>query len=71
MLDRGEAAAGPGEHVVGQATVTIPADVQLADIEGRKEVTWRLEVWGRVRGWTGFGHPYVILPKVVAERDWP
>ena len=71
VLDRGEAAAGPGEHVVGQATVTIPADVQLADIEGRKEVTWRLEVWGRVRGWTGFGHPYVILPKVVAERDRP
>jgi hypothetical protein len=26
----------------------------------RRTHFWRLEVWGRVRGWAGFGHPYVI-----------
>jgi hypothetical protein len=60
VLDLGESAAGPGEQIVGHATVNVPADVRYADIEGQKEIVWRLEVWGRVRGWADFGHPYVI-----------
>jgi hypothetical protein len=42
-----------------QTVVTVPANVSLADIEGDKKVVWRLEVWGRVRGWVDFGHPFV------------
>ncbi len=60
VLDLRDAAAGRGKEVVGHATVTVPADVQLADIEGHTVVVWRLEVWGRVRGWANFGHPFVI-----------
>jgi hypothetical protein len=60
VLDLKETGAGHGEQVIAHATVNVPADVRLADIEGRKAITWRLEVWGRVRGWVGFGHPYVI-----------
>jgi len=60
VLDLKETGAGHGEQVIAHATVNVPAGVRLADIEGRKEITWRLEVWGRVRGWVGFGHPYVI-----------
>jgi hypothetical protein len=60
VLDLGESAAGPGEQIVGHATVSVPADVRYADIEGQKAIVWRLEVWGRVRGWADFGHPYII-----------
>jgi hypothetical protein len=60
VLDLQEAAAGPGEEVVRHAGVSVPPDVRLADVAGRKEVVWRLEVWGRVRGWADFGHPFVI-----------
>ena len=50
----------PGEEVARHAEATVPADVTLADIEGEKRIVWRLEVWGRVRGWVDFGHPFVI-----------
>ena len=60
VLDLQEASAGPGEEVVRHAGVTVPSDVRLADIAGRKEIVWRLEVWGRVRGWADFGHPFLI-----------
>ena len=60
VLDLRDAAVGSGEQVVRQVTVTVPAHVQLADIEGPKEIAWRLEVWGRVRGWANFGHPFDI-----------
>jgi hypothetical protein len=45
----------------------VPPDVKRADIEGDKEIVWRIEVWGRVRGWADFGHPYVI--QVVGRDD--
>ena len=60
VLDLQEATAGSGDEVVRHTTVNMPAAVQLADIAGRKEIVWRLEVWGRVRGWADFGHPFVI-----------
>ena len=60
VLDLGESAVGIGEQIVGRATVDVPAEVQYVDIEGEKKIVWRLEVWGRVRGWADFGHPYVI-----------
>ena len=49
-----------GEEAARQGDATVPANVRLADIEGGKQVVWRLEVWGRVRGWVDFGHPFVI-----------
>ena len=52
-IARGEEYATSGEAVV-------PRDVKLVDIDGTKTVVWRLEVWGRVRGWVNFGHPFVI-----------
>jgi hypothetical protein len=42
VLDLKEASAGRGEQVIAHATVNVPADVRLADIEGRKEIAWRL-----------------------------
>jgi hypothetical protein len=55
-----------GEEIVRHATANVPANVTLADVQGRKEIIWRFEVWGRVRGWANFGHPYVIQ---VLDRD--
>ena len=66
VLDLLDAAVGHGEQIVRHATVNVPADVTLADIEGNKEIIWRVEVWGRVRGWADFGHPYVI--EVLGQR---
>ena len=60
VLDLGESAAGPGEQIVGRITVDVPVDVHYVDLEGEMKIVWRLEVWGRVRGWADFGHPYVI-----------
>lgn len=60
VLNLGESVAGSGEQIVGSATVTVPADVQYVDVDGDRRIVWRLEVWGRVRGWADFGHPYVI-----------
>lgn len=60
VLNLGESVAGSGEQIVGSATVTVPADVQYVDIEGDRRIVWRLEVWGRVRGWADFEHPFVI-----------
>jgi hypothetical protein len=60
VLDVRDATVGHGEDVIRYATVKVPADVTLADIAGEKEIVWRIEVWGRVRGWADFGHPYVV-----------
>lgn len=60
VLNLGESVAGTGEQIVGNAIVNVPADVRYDDVEGDKKVVWRLEVWGRVRGWADFGHPFVI-----------
>lgn len=72
VLDLRDAAVGSGEQVVRHVTVNVPAHVQLAEIEGRKELAWRLEVWGRVRGWANFGHPFdieVLNPDEEEEKD--
>ena len=66
LLDLKDISILYGEEVIRQAEATVPADVKLADIEGEKSVVWRLEVWGRVRGWIDFGHPFVI--DVSSER---
>ena len=60
VLDLKDISILAGEEVTRQGGATVPADVSLADIEGTKQVVWRLEVWGRVRGWVDFGHPFVI-----------
>ena len=59
----------PGEEVVRQGEATVPIEIPLADVEGEKQVVWRLEVWGRVRGWVDFGYPFVleVLGSVNAE----
>ena len=60
VLDLRDITIVPGEEVARQGEATVPADVTLVDIEGDKQVVWRLEVWGRVRGWVDFGHPFVV-----------
>jgi hypothetical protein len=49
-----------GEEIARDGEAIVPAEVSLADIDGDKRVVWRLEVWGRVRGWVDFGHPFVL-----------
>jgi stage V sporulation protein SpoVS len=60
VVDVKDLAIARGEEFTAGVDVTVPAFVTLVDIEGRKTVVWRLEVWGRVRGWVDFGHPFVI-----------
>ena len=60
VLDVRDAAADAGGYVIRQATVAIPVALPSAGIPGRKEIFWRLEVWGRVHGWVDFGHPFPI-----------
>ena len=65
VLDVRDAAAGAGEHVIRHATVAIPATLPTTDRPG--QIVWRLEVWGRVRGWVDFGHPFPI--DVVTDEE--
>ena len=60
ILDVGDITILRGEEVTRQADTIVPAELTLADIEGEKRVVWRLEVWGRVRGWVDFAHPFVV-----------
>ena len=60
VLDVGDLTIARGDEFVRSVETTVPRTVTLVDIEGRTTVTWRLEVWGRVRGWVDFGHPFVI-----------
>jgi hypothetical protein len=60
VLDLRNLAIGRGEEVARKGQATVPTNVTLVDIEGEKTIVWKLEVWGRVRGWVDFGHPFVI-----------
>src|SRR5262245_18019071 len=60
VLDLRDATVGYGEELVRHVTVSVPGDVTLADLEGRKHTVWRIEVWGKVRGWSDFGHFFVL-----------
>jgi hypothetical protein len=66
VLDLRDATLGYGEELVRHVTVSVPSAVPLADIEGKKHAVWRIEVWGKVRGWSDFGHFFVIE---VVKRD--
>jgi hypothetical protein len=68
VVDVRELTILPGEELVRQGQATVPAEVTLADIEGDKRVVWRLEVWGRVRGWVDFAHSFVIEVSAHANR---
>lgn len=71
VLDVTDITVGNGEVITREGEATVPAQVDMADVDGRKTVVWRLEVWGRVRGWVNFGHPFVIDVVGVAERSQP
>ena len=60
VLDLGEISILAGEEIARGGEAKVPAEVNLAEVEGVKRVVWRLEVWGRVRGWMDLGHPFVI-----------
>lgn len=66
VLDLRDITVMLGDEAARQGEATVPAAVRLADIDGQKRVVWRLEVWGRVRGWVDFGHPFVI--EVLGQR---
>ena len=71
VLDLRDITILPGEEVARQGEATVPATVSLTGIEGQKRVVWRLEVWGRVRGWVDFGHPFVIEVLGQQTREEP
>ena len=60
ILDVSDLTIGRGEEFARQIEATVPREVTLVDIDGRTAVVWRLEVWGRVRGWVDFGHPFPV-----------
>lgn len=66
VLDLRDITVMLGDEAARQGEATVPAAVRLADIDGQKRVVWRLEVWGRVRGWVDFGHRFVI--EVLGQR---
>jgi hypothetical protein len=59
VLDLRDLTIPAGEEVLRQGEATAPKEVRLADVEGDPRIVWRLEVWGRVRGWVDFAHPFV------------
>jgi hypothetical protein len=71
VLDLKDITILPGDEVARQGEATVPAAVTLADIDGQKRVVWRLEVWGRVRGWVDFGHPFMIEVLGQSAREVP
>lgn len=60
VVDLGTLVIAGGEESAASGEVSVPLAVPLVDVEGDKTVVWRLEVWGRVRGWVDFGHPFVV-----------
>lgn len=60
VLDLRDLTIARGEEVARQGQATVPTEVTLVDIEGEATLTWKLEVWGRVRRWVDFGHPFLI-----------
>ena len=52
--------AARGGTVQAEGVVQIPADVSPSGAHGKGMTTWRLEVWGKVKGWAGFMHPFLI-----------
>lgn len=49
-------------------TMTVPSDAELSSNTGRVHVSWRLEVWGKVRGRADFMRPFDLEVRA-AERD--
>lgn len=49
-----------GESLDHEVEVTVPADARPSMDSGDLRVKWRIEVWGRVRHWPDFMHPFTI-----------
>jgi hypothetical protein len=51
---------GGGFLLVGIVVAILGLKMFLATASARDDCVWRLEVWGRVRGWVDFCHPFLI-----------
>ena len=49
-----------GGQFAQTVTFTVPADAQPSTDAAERRVTWRIEVWGRVRGGANFMHPFTV-----------
>jgi hypothetical protein len=39
----------------------MPYDAPLSSETANERVTWHIEVWGRVRWWPDFMHPFTVI----------
>jgi hypothetical protein len=69
IVDVRDATVGHGQELVRRVDATVPGEITLVDIDGKKTVVWRLETWGRVRGWVDFGHFFAITVSGVRTDD--
>lgn len=60
VLDLQDVVVRSGETFEQMVTLEIPAEARKSGREQGVEITWRIEVWGKVKNWPGFMHPFTI-----------
>jgi hypothetical protein len=60
FFDLEGAALGAGDALDRTVELTVPADARLSEESPGLRVRWRIEVWGRVRHWPDFMHPFPL-----------
>lgn len=60
LFDSGEAEIGPDAPRTWISRVTIPPDIPPTLDSPLETVTWKFEVWGKVRGRADFMHPFEV-----------
>ena len=60
VLDRRDILLADGERWDAEVSIAVPADVEPTGTKGNREIQWKLEVWGVVRGNADFMHPFVV-----------
>jgi hypothetical protein len=60
FFDLDGAVLGSGDALDRTVELAVPADARLSDESPQLRVRWRIEVWGRVRHWPDFMHPFPL-----------
>lgn len=60
VLDERDVRVGAGERWERRFAIAVPPGVEPSGTEGDRTLTWKLEVWGVVRGNADFMHPFVV-----------
>jgi hypothetical protein len=73
FFDQRDVSVIAGEEWQSEATLVIPADAPATVESGDLQMAWTIEVWGKVRWWADFMHPFEVkvtaAPSAAATSD--